>query len=152
MSYHYSDVTKISDLEELAYDLQADHCLLLMAYDCFHNDDAGDYSKDSLELLTWNQLQMLKQHIDDLWWFYRAICNCGLSKIVLSKRSDSESSSGDPFFGSTDPEVIHDLGVALMLAEDGFFIDRESEAYMMLHRLTNECWKRQPLEDDSDEA
>ena len=32
MSYHYSDVTKISDLEELAYDLQADHCLLLMAF------------------------------------------------------------------------------------------------------------------------
>lgn len=152
MSYHYSDVTKISDLEELAYDLQADHCLLLMAYDCYHNDDDGDYSKDSLELITWNQLQMLRQHINDLWWFYHRICDRGLAKVVLQTRTEDSSGAGDPFFGSTDPEVIHDLGVSLMLAEDGFCMDHESEAYIMLHRLITECWKRQPLEDDSDEA
>lgn len=90
MSYHYNDVTKVSDLEELIYDLQADHCLLVMTYDCFHNDDAGDYSKDSLELLTWNQLQLLNQHIKDLWWFYQRIISHGLSNFVLSSRSDDD--------------------------------------------------------------
>lgn len=106
MSYHYNEVTKISDLEELAYDLQADHCLLLMAYDCYHNDDAGDYSKDSLELLTWNQLQLLRQHINDLWWFYHRMMDLGLAKIVLTKKKDDSIRAGAP--DTTEDDVYAD--------------------------------------------
>lgn len=54
----------------------------------------------------------------------------------------------DTYFGDTHPQVIYDLGVVLMLAEDGLGIDHESEAGQTLHKLCYECWVRQPCEDE----
>lgn len=54
----------------------------------------------------------------------------------------------DTFFGDTHPQVIYDLGVVLMLAEDGLCLDRDSEAAKVLHNLCFECWSRQPALDE----
>lgn len=54
----------------------------------------------------------------------------------------------DTYFGDTHPRVIYELGVVLMLVQDGFLIDPESEAGQTLRNLCNECWVRQPLENE----
>lgn len=54
----------------------------------------------------------------------------------------------DTYFGDTQPQVIYDLGVVLMLAEDGLGLDRESQAAKTLHQLCYECWVRQPSEEE----
>lgn len=117
----------------------------LMEYDVTDPDRRCDFN--FWWGLLWDHIDLLDQHLSDLRHLDGAI-----RKEVDFNLDDSEKNSGDPFFGSTHPDVIHDLGVALMLAFDGFCIDSDSPAFLLLRRLTNECWKRQPLEDESDEA
>lgn len=54
----------------------------------------------------------------------------------------------DTYFGDTPPQVIYDLGVVLLLVVDGLCIDRESEAGQTLHKLFDECWSRQPFQEE----
>ncbi len=42
--------------------------------------------------------------------------------------------------GTTDAEVLHDLGVVLMMADDHFIIDRSSELARTLQAMIAACF------------
>lgn len=98
--------------------------------------------------LLWDHIDLLDQHVSDL----RHLDGC-FRKEKDFNLDDSDRPAGDPFFGESDPEVIHDFAVSLMVLEDSFVFDRDSKFGRLLHRIVGECWSRDPdPKEDDDHA